>query len=181
MAPKKTRFVLRHIGTRASRQNGDLLLNLLDVVFARFKINLSWRATSQLFAAQEAVANGIGGQRTCLMATISPVSFSMALYTIPKLPPSHHVSSLQTNPGKNTGERLTSQLLQHLISTRHVCHGCATVNDRNTAMYSVCTCRNEVIAQGGRIENGDMTMIRQSNTKNAHPQSARSLRLVANS
>lgn len=50
MAPKKTRFVLRHIGTRASRQNGDLLLNLLDIVFARFKVNLSWRATSQLFA-----------------------------------------------------------------------------------------------------------------------------------
>jgi len=69
---------------------------------------------------------GLHGKRTCLIATISPVALSIALYTVPKLPPVQ-IPSCQPLRAPLTAtkarRKLTSQLLQHLILTRHVCHG----------------------------------------------------------
>jgi hypothetical protein len=78
VAAQKTFFVLSHEGAGACAKHRNLLLNLLYVIFARLEVNL-W-CVSQGYSVELKVL-------TCLIATISPVALSMALYTTPKLPP----------------------------------------------------------------------------------------------
>ena len=79
MSAHEARSVLGDVGARAGRQNRDLLLYLLDVVFAGLEVDLTGLET--------VIGQSATVIRTCLTATTSPVAFSIALYTTPKLPP----------------------------------------------------------------------------------------------
>lgn len=123
MSPQKAGLVLRHVLAGAGSQHRDLLLDFLDVIFARFEVDLVRRVValarvSRFFSRQPECS-----LRTCLTATISPVAFSIALYTVPKLPPAENKESLVNNIDVNCvaiGARLTPQLLHHLVMTGHV-------------------------------------------------------------
>jgi hypothetical protein len=56
-----------------------------------------------------------GRMRTCLIATVSPVVRSMALYTFPKLP----AVFLSVDVSNRMCVRRTAQLLHNLVVLRH--------------------------------------------------------------
>lgn len=83
--------------------------------------------TKRIFPTDQNNQESRPNKRTCFTATISPVALSMALYTVPKLPPNRRKSQhLQLANFNKQGfpAQLTSQLLHHLILTRHICRHC---------------------------------------------------------
>lgn len=116
MSSKKTSLVLRDEWTGAGGKNRDLLLDFLNIIFAGLEIDLE---------RPKVVKRTIGQRkrpvtRTCLIATISPVALSMALYTVPKLPPVACWSAVIGAMGSIGRQRLTAQLFHHLVVTCHI-------------------------------------------------------------
>ena len=91
MAAQEACLVLGDVGTRTCAEDGDFLLNFLNVIVAGLEVDLEERAVSLGRVGDDnGDDNGEGAGQlwpTCLTATVSPVAFSMALYTTPKLPP----------------------------------------------------------------------------------------------
>ena len=104
MASEKGSFVLRDVGAGAGAEDSDFCLYVLDVVLARLEINLE-RSGQDNLLGQAAL-----GQRvlTSLMATMSPVAFSMPLYTTPKLPPVCLLSATVAQIGDRSHSRPSS-------------------------------------------------------------------------
>jgi len=84
MAAQEARFILCNVGARARRQDRNLLLDLLDIIIARFEIDLRETHPVSIDICRGRLKTT---HHTCLIATISPVVLSIALYTVPKLPP----------------------------------------------------------------------------------------------
>jgi hypothetical protein len=105
----ETRLVLCDVGAVARAQQGDLSLDVDELFIAVFKINLE---------GSEGNRNGRRNMRTCLIATVSPVARSMALYTLPKDPPRSNESAWGRRV--SGGGEHTAQLLHDLVAVGHV-------------------------------------------------------------
>lgn len=76
MSLEETCFVLCNKRTGAGSQNRNLLLDFLDIIFARLEIDLPENKRSQLGVCRTL---RFAWLHTCLIATISPVDLSIAL------------------------------------------------------------------------------------------------------
>lgn len=86
VSAKERAFILGYKRTGTRAKNGYFRLNILDVIVVGFEIDLySKRALlvganlHELFIRRVLAGLGQIGSRTCLIATVSPVAFSMPL------------------------------------------------------------------------------------------------------
>lgn len=78
MSAQETCSILCNERTGACAEHGDLLLDLLDIIFAGFEVDLQTSLVRANHMEQD--------QQTSLIATMSPVVRQMPLNTVPKEP-----------------------------------------------------------------------------------------------
>lgn len=81
MTSEKRALILGHKRAGAGAEDGYFGLNVLNIIIVGFEIDL------QVVELESGCIIGGRNKLTCLMATVSPVAFSIPLYTTPKLPP----------------------------------------------------------------------------------------------